>query len=165
MIRPVIPGLALTVVSLVALIGSPATAAQPAATSPQTLSPPGHRLFSVDQELVDAGLLIEAPTTAAFSCIPDGSVDDTLGRWSCCSGYAVSGSTVCTVASDFGTTWQSCRHVCGTAPVNGCIPSGGTDDTLSKTFCCSHAAVPGSTWCLNPADYGTSWASCVQTCQ
>jgi hypothetical protein len=25
--------------------------------------------------------------------------------------------------------------------------------------------VPGSTWCLNPADYGTTWKSCVQKCQ
>ncbi len=120
--------------------------------------------LSVDQELVDAGLLEPEATTKASCCIPDGSVDDTLGMWSCCSGFAVSGSTVCTIPSDFGTTWTSCRHVCGTAPVGGCIPSGGWDDTLSLTSCCG-SAVPGSTWCLDPADYGTDWKSCVQKCQ
>jgi hypothetical protein len=118
---------------------------------------------SVDPELVEAGYF-KAPVTAlAASCVPDGSVDDTLGMWSCCSGFAVSGSTVCTRASDFGTTWTSCRHVCGTAPVNGCIPAGGWDDTLSITSCCG-PAVTGSTWCLNPADFGTTWKSCVQKC-
>lgn len=122
------------------------------------------QVLSVDQELVDAGFF-EAPIVeAATCCIPDGSVDDTLGMWSCCSGFAVSGSTVCTRPSDFGTTWQSCRHVCGTAPVNGCIPSGGWDDTLSLTRCCSGQAVAGSTWCLDPADFGTDWKSCVQKC-
>lgn len=122
------------------------------------------RRASVDAELVELGLLDSTALAATCGCIPDGSVDDTLGKWSCCSGYAVTGSTVCSRASDFGTTWQSCRHVCGTAPVNGCIPSGGIDDTLSINRCCSGSAVPGSTWCLDPADYGTDWKSCVQTC-
>ncbi len=119
---------------------------------------------SADPELVDAGFFKVVTGKAAACCVPDGSVDDTLGMWSCCSGVAVSGSTVCTNPSDFGTTWASCRHVCGSAQVNGCIPSGGWDDTLSLTRCCG-AAVPGSTWCLNPADYGTTWKSCVQKCQ
>jgi hypothetical protein len=108
-------------------------------------------------------------TVAAFksapSCIPDGGIDDTLSVTSCCSGYAVNGSTVCTNPADYGTTWASCNHVCGTAPVNGCIPSGGIDDTLGSTSCCSSQAVSGSTWCLNPGDWGTTWASCVQVCQ
>jgi len=108
-------------------------------------------------------------TVAAFksapACIPDGGIDDTLGQTSCCSGYAVNGSTVCTNPGDYGTTWASCNHVCGTAPVNGCIPSGGIDDTLSSTSCCSGQAVAGSTWCLNPADWGGTWASCVQVCR
>lgn len=120
---------------------------------------------SVDQELVDAGFFKLVAGKAAACCVPDGSVDDTLGMWSCCSGYAVSGSTVCTNPADYGTTWTSCRQVCGTAPVGGCIPSGGWDDTLSITHCCSGVAVTGSTWCLNPADYGTTWKSCVQQCQ
>lgn len=108
-------------------------------------------------------------TVAAFksapACIPDGGIDDTLSVTSCCSGYAVNGSTVCTNPADYGTTWASCNHVCGTAPVGGCIPSGGIDDTLTSTSCCSGSAVSGSTWCLNPADWGTTWASCVQVCQ
>jgi hypothetical protein len=145
-----------------AVVLLPAAAAR-AQSSAANDEPPA--LFSVDQELVDAGYFDRAPTLAAACCIPDGSVDDTLSMWSCCSGYAVSGSTVCTIPSDYGTTWKSCRHVCGTRPVNGCIPSGGIDDTLSNTHCCSGQAVSGSTWCLDPADYGTDWKSCVQTCQ
>ncbi len=145
----------LVTVCLVALAGTPAWAAKEPVAEPP---------FSLDPELVEAGFFAEPPTTAAACCIPDGSVDDTLGKWSCCSGFAVSGSTVCTIPSDFGTTWTSCRHVCGTRPVGGCIPSGGIDDTLSITTCCSGSAVPGSTWCLDPADYGTDWKSCAQTC-
>lgn len=106
-----------------------------------------------------------ASSQQVTSCIPDGTVDDTLSMWSCCSGFAVSGSTVCSNPADFGTTWASCRQVCGTAPVGGCIPSGGWDDTLSNTSCCSGHAVSGSTWCLDPRDWGTTWKSCVQKCQ
>jgi hypothetical protein len=98
------------------------------------------------------------------SCIPDGGVDDTLYNTSCCSGTAVSGSTYCTNPGDYGTTWASCHHICGTQQVGGCIPSGGVDDTLSNTHCCSGQAISGSTRCLNPADYGTTWKSCVHTC-
>jgi hypothetical protein len=46
-----------------------------------------------------------------------------------------------------------------------CIPPGGLDDVLDVTHCCSGVAVAGSTICANPADWGTSWASCVHTCQ
>ena len=147
--------LALAIAALLYFTGSTAWA-QDAEKAPRT--------HSVDQELVDTGFL-DATTLAASCCVPDGSVDDTLGMWSCCSGYAVTGSTVCTRPTDYGSTWTSCRHVCGTAPVNGCIPSGGWDDTLSINRCCSGSAVPGSTWCLDPADYGTDWKSCVQKCQ
>jgi hypothetical protein len=108
--------------------------------------------------------LIGPSVASAAFCAPDGGFDDTLSRWSCCSGYAVPNSTVCFNPSDFGTTWTSCAQVCGTRPVNGCIPSGGVDDTLGATSCCSGAAVSGSTRCLNPADFGTTWKSCVQTC-
>jgi hypothetical protein len=45
-----------------------------------------------------------------------------------------------------------------------CIPNGGVDDTLYRTHCCSGQAVPGSTWCYNQADYGTTWESCYQIC-
>lgn len=125
-----------------------------------------NRQFSIDPELVEAGFFGgDGGGETVASCVPDGSSDDTLGQTSCCSGYAVNGSTVCSNPADYGTTWASCRHVCGTRPVNGCIPSGGWDDTLSNTRCCSGVAVHGSTWCLDPADYGTDWKSCVQKCQ
>lgn len=52
----------------------------------------------------------------------------------------------------------------GRVSASDCIPDGGTDDTLYRTHCCSGYAVPGSTWCYNPADYGTTWESCYQTC-
>jgi len=45
-----------------------------------------------------------------------------------------------------------------------CIPSGGIDDTLYNTNCCSGRAVPGSTYCINPLDWYTTWASCSQIC-
>lgn len=45
-----------------------------------------------------------------------------------------------------------------------CVPDGSWDDTLYQTDCCSGLAVPGSTYCLNPSDYGTTWASCFQIC-
>ncbi len=51
-----------------------------------------------------------------------------------------------------------------TCHASGCIPPGGTDDVLYQTSCCSGQAVPGSTWCNNPADWGTTWASCYQIC-
>ena len=107
-----------------------------------------------------------SPTATPQSgwCVPDGGFDDTLYLTSCCSGVAVSGTTVCANAADYGTTWASCNHVCGTVLVQGCVPSGGTDDTLGNTSCCSGQAIPGSTHCLDPRDYGTTWTSCVQTC-
>lgn len=49
-------------------------------------------------------------------------------------------------------------------PSLSCIPAGGIDDTLSNTSCCSGVAVNGSTHCTNPADYGTTWASCYHVC-
>jgi lysyl endopeptidase len=111
----------------------------------------------------DAGSLLRCGSSS--SCVPDGGVDDTLGETSCCSGFAVNGSTVCLDPADYNNGWASCSHICGTRPVNGCVPSGGIDDTLYSTNCCSGAAVPGSTWCLDPADYGDDWISCVQICQ
>lgn len=126
---------------------------------------PSLRPYSVDPALLEEGYFQDGGGETTSSCIPDGGVDDTLSQTFCCSGYAVNGSTVCSNPADYGTTWASCRHVCGTAPVNGCIPSGGIDDTLGSTSCCSGSAVSGSTWCLDPADYGTDWKSCVQTCQ
>lgn len=98
------------------------------------------------------------------ACVPDGGADDTNGLTGCCSGLAVSGSTFCINAADRNNGWASCYHVCGTWPVGGCIPSGGTDDIESATNCCSGQSVPFSAWCLDAADWATDWDSCVQTC-
>jgi hypothetical protein len=119
-------------------------------------------LESDDQSAIQCSTNRYPPTIA---CIPDGGVDDTLSNTSCCSGYAVSGSTVCANPSDYGTTWASCYHICASVPTGSCAPSGGVDDTLSNTSCCSGSAVSGSTRCLNPADYNNGWASCIHTCQ
>jgi hypothetical protein len=52
----------------------------------------------------------------------------------------------------------------GQVGASDCIPDGGIDDTLFRTDCCSGQAVPGSTWCEDPADWGTTWESCYQIC-
>lgn len=49
-------------------------------------------------------------------------------------------------------------------PPPDCIPSGGVDDVLYETHCCSGAAVPGSTHCADPADWYDDWESCTQIC-
>jgi hypothetical protein len=77
----------------------------------------------------------------------------------------VPGSTYCINPADWGNSWASCSQICGTVPVNGCIPSGGIDDILGNSSCCSGAAVAGSGWCLDQADWGSDWTTCVQTCQ
>lgn len=74
----------------------------------------------------------------------------------------------CTEDDDCPTNQQCINSQCRT-PTNppqnpACIPSGGIDDTLYRTSCCSGQAVPGSTYCINPADYGTTWASCSHIC-
>jgi len=56
------------------------------------------------------------PLPAVCSCIPDGRRDDTLNETHCCSGYAVPGSTECTNQGDYNTTWESCSHICASAP-------------------------------------------------
>jgi hypothetical protein len=115
--------------------------------------------FVLSVSLLNSGL------ASANFCVKDGGFDDTLYQSSCCSGVAVHNSTVCANPADYGTTWASCSQICGTQPTSqGCIPDGGVDDTLYSTDCCSGRAVTGSTTCLNPADYGTTWASCVQVC-
>jgi hypothetical protein len=88
----------------------------------------------------------------ATSCIPDGGVTD--GSIGCCSGYT------------FGsfTNADGTFSICASVPPGGCAASGGVDDTLYTTSCCSGAAVSGSTRCLNPADYNNGWASCIHTC-
>lgn len=123
-------------------------------TSPRSLEPDDHGALQCSQNTYPP----------AVSCIPDGGVDDTLSNTHCCSGVAVNGSTYCTNPADYGTTWASCFHICGSVPTGSCAPSGGVDDTLGMTSCCSGAAVSGSTRCLDPADFGTDWASCIHTC-
>jgi hypothetical protein len=122
---------------------------------------PGRSLETDDHSALQCSQNRYPPTV---SCIPNGGVDDTLFNTSCCSGVAVSGSTYCTNPADFGTTWASCHHLCATPLVGGCVPAGGVDDTLNSTRCCSGAAVQWSTRCLDPADYGTDWKSCIHTC-
>jgi hypothetical protein len=156
----------LGIVLIVAIFLVPAAArSQQSPKDPRGASGANMVVAPCDSDCGDGGGTGGGTGGGAPSCIPDGGVDDTLSITSCCSGVAVSGSTYCYNPADWGTTWASCHQICGTVPVNGCIPSGGIDDTLYNTYCCSGSAVPGSTWCLNPADYGTTWRTCVQTCQ
>jgi hypothetical protein len=55
-------------------------------------------------------------------------------------------------------------QVCYEAHCRTCVLPGDQDDVLYQTDCCSGVAVPGSTYCNDPADWGTTWASCYQTC-
>jgi serine/threonine protein kinase/tetratricopeptide (TPR) repeat protein len=107
--------------------------------------------------------LVPDSSRATGACVPDGGFADTL-KQSCCSGVIAGGTTVCRDPFQWGKLWRTCRHVCGSRLVNGCVPSGGITDTLWLTDCCSVTAVRGSTRCLNPADEGTTWRSCVHTC-
>lgn len=59
--------------------------------------------------------------------------------------------------------YSNCMSSCQN-PDPGCIQSGSIDDTLDQTHCCSGQAEPGSTYCINPADFGTTWASCSHIC-
>jgi hypothetical protein len=58
----------------------------------------------------------------------------------------------------------SSGQVCYEAHCRTCVLPGDTDDVLYQTNCCSGQAVPGSAYCNDPADWGTTWASCYQTC-
>jgi serine/threonine protein kinase/tetratricopeptide (TPR) repeat protein len=107
--------------------------------------------------------LVPDSSRATGACVPDGGFADTL-KQSCCSGVFAGGTTVCRDPFQWGELWRTCRHVCGSRLVNGCVPSGGITDALLGTDCCSGTAVKGSTRCLNPADEGTTWRTCVQTC-
>ncbi len=99
----------------------------------------------------------------AVACVPDGGFAETL-KSPCCSGVIMAGTTVCRNPKDWGTTWRTCRHMCGSRLVNGCVPSGGISDTHGLTDCCSGAAVNGSTRCLNPAHEATTWRTCALKC-
>ena len=107
--------------------------------------------------------LVPDSSRAVGACVPDGGFAETL-KQSCCSGVIAGGTTVCRDPFQWGKLWRTCRHVCGTRLVNGCVPSGGVTDTLRLTDCCSGTAVKGSTRCLSPADEGTTWRTCMNTC-
>ncbi|HEX5719064.1 MAG TPA: serine/threonine-protein kinase [Thermoanaerobaculia bacterium] len=102
-------------------------------------------------------------SSAAGPCVPDGGIAETLESH-CCSGVILGGTTVCRNPAEWGNSWRTCRHVCGSRLVNGCVPPGGVDDILSLTNCCNGASVNGSVRCLNPADHGTTWRTCFHTC-
>jgi eukaryotic-like serine/threonine-protein kinase len=105
-----------------------------------------------------------APASSdAAGCVPDGGFAETLKR-PCCSGVIAAGTTLCRDPKDWGGSWSTCRHICGSRPLNGCVASGGVDDILQLNHCCSGASVNGSMRCLNPADDGTTWRTCVHTC-
>ena len=75
----------------------------------------GRKIFMM---LVAAVLVCTAfaiPPADASDCIPDGGIDDTLGRTSCCSGHAVPGSTYCINPDDYNNGWASCTQICGDA--------------------------------------------------
>lgn len=86
-----------------------------------------------------------------------------------------SARAVCSIDADCSgqpAPYQQCiNNRCGNAscpapppPSPVCIPSGGVDDVLSNTHCCSGTAVPGSTCCVYSSDWGISWKSCSQIC-
>ncbi len=104
------------------------------------------------------------PLTVADDCVPDGGYAEPFRR-PCCSGVIARGTTFCSSPHDWANTWRTCRHVCGSRLVNGCIPSGGVTDILGLTDCCSGTSVNYTMRCLNPADLGITFRSCVFTCQ
>lgn len=156
---------AVVLFALLPLAGCGAEPALPLAAVASELTAPG-----------PAGSVLAAATASAATtsaerarqlsgvCVADGGFDDTLDRWSCCSGIVVPGTVVCIRPEDHGGTWDSCLQVCGTRLVGGCVPPGGIDDKGESTSCCSGRTIPGSTRCLNPADFGTTWRSCVHLC-
>jgi serine/threonine protein kinase len=105
-----------------------------------------------------------APRPVTGDCVPDGEFAELFPR-PCCSGVIAGGTTVCSDPNDWGNTWRTCRHICGSRLVNGCIPSGGVTDILRLTDCCSRASVNSSARCLNPADWGITFRTCVFTCR
>lgn len=150
---------------LLPLAGCGAEPALPLADTASLLAGPK----TADSALTEAspeprGKAAQPRREALAGCVADGGFDDTLDRWSCCSGIVVPGTVVCIRPEDHGGTWDSCLQVCGTRLVGGCVPPGGIDDKGESTSCCSGRTIPGSTRCLNPADFGTTWRTCVHLC-
>ena len=104
------------------------------------------------------------PLPATSDCVPDGGFAEPY-RGPCCSGVIAAGTTFCSNPEDWGTTWRTCRHVCGSRLVNGCIPRGGITDVLGLTDCCSGLHDSDSVRCLDPADHGVTDRTCVMTCR
>jgi hypothetical protein len=61
---------------------------------------------------------------------------------------------------------QCGNAACPAAPPasSSCISSGGVDDILGNTDCCSGTSVSGSGCCIYEGDWEGSWASCSQIC-
>jgi hypothetical protein len=107
-----------------------------------------------------------APMLAATGEERDGGFDAGVDAWA--DAGVDAGSAPCCPGLSFvlDCSGGTCRRICvAELTPQGCVGSGGLDDTLSVTNCCSNAAVPGSTCCNEPDDFGTTWLSCVQTCQ
>jgi eukaryotic-like serine/threonine-protein kinase len=104
------------------------------------------------------------PLPVTGDCVPDGGFAEPFRR-PCCSGVIAGGTTFCSDPYDWGSTWRTCRHICGSRLVNGCVPSGGVTDIFGLTDCCSGASVNLSTRCLNFADSGVTERTCVYTCR
>lgn len=74
---------------------------------------------------------------------------------------------ICTDNSQCNPPEQCINNFCREPeddPPPSCIPPGGIDDTLFRTHCCSGQAVPGSTYCIDPADWYNGWESCTHIC-
>jgi serine/threonine-protein kinase len=110
-----------------------------------------------------AAALVPDSAQGSSDCVPDGGFATSLER-PCCSGVIAGGTEWCRNPGDWGSTWRTCRHICGSRLVNGCVPTGGVTDTLAFTACCSGGAVTGSTRCLNQTDWGTTWRTCIHRC-
>jgi hypothetical protein len=103
--------------------------------------------FAVALVVLAAALLLNTPSASAL-CQDDNDCASQPAPYNQCIN-ARCGNAFCPLAPP---------------PSSTCIPSGGVDDVLFNTNCCSGAAVPGSTCCVYQRDWGTTWASCSQIC-
>jgi len=110
--------------------------------------------------LITAALLVHLAISpgqvTASDCIPDGGVDDTLGRTHCCSGRAVEGSTWCENPADFGTTWESCFQICDGPPAEDCSRYNSPSCTYSWDYnrqCCTAPPTQWGSFCPDACLY------------
>lgn len=150
--------LILTAVSDAAPVSLPAPAflGTPAGEAPCRAQIDAPAVPGVSQPVAPIDLVIYPD--CGFNCSDSLCSGATTGD-TCYDGLGQQGT--CTAHS---TTCSGESHRSPCTCDNLCVPSGGTDDTLYRTNCCSGQAVPGSTWCDNPADWGTTWESCHQIC-